>query len=101
MLMSAEAYRESLRARKPTVFVDGERIGSVADAPQLAPGVAAVARTYDMALAADLAPVMRAPLPGLSPGISDLVIEAAALGIDHTELVNRILNAALKRYAMI
>jgi len=41
------------------------------------------------------------PLPGLSPGISDLVIEAAAMGIDHTELVNRILEAALKRYNMI
>ena len=41
------------------------------------------------------------PLPGLSPGISDLVIEAAALGIDHAGLVNMILNAALKRYGMI
>ena len=41
------------------------------------------------------------PLPGLSPGISDLVIEAAAMGIDHTQLVNMILNAALKRYGMI
>jgi D-alanine-D-alanine ligase len=40
------------------------------------------------------------PLPGLSPGISDLVIEAAADGIDHTELVNRILNAAIERYAL-
>jgi D-alanine-D-alanine ligase len=41
------------------------------------------------------------PLPGLSPGISDLVIEAAADGIDHIELVNMILEAALKRYRMI
>lgn len=41
------------------------------------------------------------PLPGLTPGISDLVIEAAADGVDHTELVNRILNTALKRYRMI
>lgn len=41
------------------------------------------------------------PLPGLSPGISDLVIEAAADEIDHTELVNMILNTALKRYGMI
>lgn len=41
------------------------------------------------------------PLPGLSPGISDLVIEAAAVGIDHPELVNMILNTALKRYGMI
>ncbi len=41
------------------------------------------------------------PLPGLSPGISDLVIEAAALDLDHTQLVNMILNAALKRYGKI
>jgi D-alanine-D-alanine ligase len=41
------------------------------------------------------------PLPGLSPGISDLVIEAAADGIDHTELVNLILIAALRRYGML
>jgi D-alanine-D-alanine ligase len=40
------------------------------------------------------------PLPGLSPGISDLVIEAAAMGIEHTQLVNMILNAGLKRYGM-
>jgi D-alanine-D-alanine ligase len=41
------------------------------------------------------------PLPGLSPVISDLVIEAAGEGIGHTELVNMILDTALKRYAMI
>ena len=41
------------------------------------------------------------PLPGLSPGISDIVIEAAADGIDHTHLVNLILETALKRYGMI
>jgi D-alanine-D-alanine ligase len=41
------------------------------------------------------------PLPGLAPGISDLVIEAAAEGINHTELVNMILDTALKRYGMI
>jgi len=41
------------------------------------------------------------PLPGLSPIISDLVIEAAGAGIGHTELVNMILEAALKRYSMI
>jgi D-alanine-D-alanine ligase len=41
------------------------------------------------------------PLPGLSPGISDLVIEAAAIGMEHVELVNFILNAALKRYQLI
>lgn len=41
------------------------------------------------------------PLPGLAPKISDLVIEAEAAGISHAELVNMILNAALKRYEMI
>lgn len=41
------------------------------------------------------------PLPGLSPGISDIVIEAAAEGVEHAELVNMILNAALCRYGMI
>jgi len=41
------------------------------------------------------------PLPGLSPGISDIVIEAAAEGIDHPTLVNLILETALKRYGMI
>jgi D-alanine-D-alanine ligase len=41
------------------------------------------------------------PLPGLSPGISDIVIEAAADGIDHTSLVNMILQTAMKRYGMI
>jgi len=40
------------------------------------------------------------PLPGLSPGISDIVIEAQAEGIGHTELVNMILDTALKRYGM-
>ncbi len=41
------------------------------------------------------------PLPGLSPGISDIVIEAAAEGMGHTELVNLILETALKRYGML
>jgi len=41
------------------------------------------------------------PLPGLSPGISDIVIEAAADKINHTELVNMILNTALKRYGLL
>ncbi len=40
------------------------------------------------------------PLPGLSPGTSDLVIEAAAQGMGHTELVNLILDTALERYGL-
>ena len=38
------------------------------------------------------------PLPGLSPGVSDLVFEAEAGGMGHPELINGILNAALERY---
>lgn len=41
------------------------------------------------------------PLPGLSPGISDLVIEAAAEGVGHAHLVNMIVDTALKRYHII
>lgn len=40
------------------------------------------------------------PLPGLTPGISDLVIEAGAVGISHAELVNLILDEALDRYGI-
>ncbi len=86
MLMSAEAYRESLRRLRPTVFVDGERIGSVADAPQLAPGVAAVARTYEMALAADLAPVMQARLPGFDAPVNRMI----ALTHGTADLLNKL-----------
>lgn len=37
------------------------------------------------------------PLPGLYPGLSDLVLEAAAQGITYTELINAILDAAVAR----
>jgi D-alanine-D-alanine ligase len=40
------------------------------------------------------------PLPGLAPEISDLVIEANAVGISHTELVNLILEAAIMRHGL-
>ena len=36
--MSGADYRDSLRRYKPLVYVDGQRIDSVADAPQLQPG---------------------------------------------------------------
>jgi len=86
MLMSADAYRESLRRLKPIVFVDGERIASVADAPQLAPGVAAVARTYEMALAGDQAPVMQARLPGFEGPVNRMI----ALAHDTADLLNKL-----------
>ena len=40
------------------------------------------------------------PLPGLAPGISDLVIEAAAMDMSHTELVNLILETAIMRHGL-
>lgn len=50
MMMTAAEYRDSLRAYKPRVFVDGSRVESVADEPRLAPGIAAVGVSYDYAL---------------------------------------------------
>ena len=38
------------------------------------------------------------PLPGLSPKSGDLVLLAGMVGIDHAELVSRILAAAIERY---
>ncbi len=59
-LMGSDDYRESLRRLKPRVFVDGERIESVADAPQLRPGVNALGVSYDYARRPELAPLMTA-----------------------------------------
>jgi D-alanine-D-alanine ligase len=41
------------------------------------------------------------PLPGLSPGISDLVIAANADGISHDELIMMILQTALERHNLL
>jgi 4-hydroxybutyryl-CoA dehydratase / vinylacetyl-CoA-Delta-isomerase len=49
MLMTAADYRESLRAYEPRVFVNGQRLESVADEPLQAPGINAVGVTYDFA----------------------------------------------------
>jgi 4-hydroxybutyryl-CoA dehydratase/vinylacetyl-CoA-Delta-isomerase len=59
-LMSGADYRESLRRCKPRVFVDGQAIESVADAPSLQPGINALAVSYDFARDAKLAPLMTA-----------------------------------------
>jgi 4-hydroxybutyryl-CoA dehydratase/vinylacetyl-CoA-Delta-isomerase len=59
MLMTADAYRESLRRLKPQVYVDGRAVVSVADDPALAPGVNAVGLSYDFALREDTAVLMR------------------------------------------
>lgn len=60
MLMTADDYRESLRAYKPRVFVNGRAVDSVADEPLLAPGVNAVGITYDFAHKAEHRLVMTA-----------------------------------------
>ena len=60
MLMSGSDYRESLRRFRPRVYINGSQVRSVADEPLLAPGVNALALTYDYALREDLAPLMRA-----------------------------------------
>jgi 4-hydroxybutyryl-CoA dehydratase/vinylacetyl-CoA-Delta-isomerase len=49
VLLTAAEYRESLRAYSPRVFVDGERVESVADCPALEPGINAIGVTYDLA----------------------------------------------------
>src|SRR5688500_9222664 len=59
MLMSGDDYRESLGRYRPKVWLDGREVARVADEPRLAPGVNAVALTYDYALREDLAPLMR------------------------------------------
>ena len=49
MLMTAADYRESLRAYRPRVFLEGQAVVSVDDEPLLALGVAGVGVTYDFA----------------------------------------------------
>ncbi|MGH8728847.1 MAG: 4-hydroxyphenylacetate 3-hydroxylase family protein [Burkholderiales bacterium] len=60
MLMSSNDYRESLRAYSPVVYLNGQRVESVADEPAFAPGVAAIGVSYDYALSEDLHDLMLA-----------------------------------------
>ncbi|AEG92967.1 4-hydroxyphenylacetate 3-hydroxylase family protein [Ramlibacter tataouinensis] len=60
LLMTGDDYRESLRRYRPTVFVDGRRVDSVADDPALRPGINAIALTYDYAHKPEYAPLMTA-----------------------------------------
>ena len=60
MSMNATEYRESLRGYKPRVFVDGERVESVADCAALRPGINALGVSYDFARREELAPIMQA-----------------------------------------
>ena len=59
-LMDGKEFRESLRQYKPTVYVDGDLIESVVDAPSLQPRINALAVTYDFAHDPALAPLMLA-----------------------------------------
>jgi 4-hydroxybutyryl-CoA dehydratase/vinylacetyl-CoA-Delta-isomerase len=63
MLMSAAAYRESLRRYRPVVYVEGHRVDSVADEPLLAPGVNGLGVTYDFALREPTQAQMRTRVP--------------------------------------
>ncbi len=58
MFMSSADYRDSLRRLKPRVYLDGRAVESVADDPQLAPGVAAMGVSYDFALRNEYRPLM-------------------------------------------
>ncbi len=49
MMMTGDGYRESLRRFRPRVFVNGDLVDDVTAEPRLAPGVSAVAVTYDFA----------------------------------------------------
>jgi 4-hydroxybutyryl-CoA dehydratase / vinylacetyl-CoA-Delta-isomerase len=86
MLMSAEAYRESLRRYRPVVYVDGDRVDSVADEPRLAPGVAAVAKTYELALHDEAAPLMRAMVQGFDGPVNRMI----ALVHSGADLLNKL-----------
>lgn len=41
------------------------------------------------------------PLPGLTEALSDIVLEAEGAGISYAELINTILESALRRYGML
>ena len=47
LLMTGDDFRESLRAYRPRVYLDGRLVDSVADEPGFAPGINALALTYD------------------------------------------------------
>ncbi len=73
MLMSSADYRESLRDYRPTVYVDGRRVASVADEPLLAPGINAIGLTYDFALGEASQALMRTRAPGFDGSVNRLL----------------------------
>lgn len=62
-LLGADDYRSSLRELHPDVWVRGRRVDSVVDEPLLAPGVNAIATTYEMARRPELADPLVVELP--------------------------------------
>ncbi len=73
MLMSAAEYRDSLRAFRPRVFLNGTRVESVADDPRLAPGIAAIGVTYEFARRPELARVMTATEAGTGAAVNRML----------------------------
>jgi len=73
MLMSAADYRESLRRYRPVVYVDGQRIESVADEPLLAPGVNGIGVSYDYALRESTQALMRTQGPDFDGPINRML----------------------------
>src|SRR5262245_45286962 len=49
MLLTAAEYRESLREYAPRVYLDGELVGNIPDAPAFAPGINAIGVAYELA----------------------------------------------------
>jgi 4-hydroxybutyryl-CoA dehydratase / vinylacetyl-CoA-Delta-isomerase len=86
MFMSSKDYRESLRALKPNVYVQGRQVDSIADDELLAPGVNAIGLTYDYALREEFATIMRA---GGQPG-GDPVNRMIALTYSSSDLLNKL-----------
>ena len=91
-LMTGAEYRESLRAYRPVVFVDGRRVDSVVDEPALRPGVNAVAFTYDAAHDPSLAPLMTAVQASSGRTVNRMVHLGASAGdlLNKLEAVRRL-----------
>jgi 4-hydroxybutyryl-CoA dehydratase / vinylacetyl-CoA-Delta-isomerase len=86
MLMSAADYRESLRRYRPVVYVDGQRIDSVADEPLLAPGVNGIGVSYDFALRESTRALMRTQSPDFDEPINRLL----AIPRSSADLLNKL-----------
>ncbi|HVE51328.1 MAG TPA: 4-hydroxyphenylacetate 3-hydroxylase N-terminal domain-containing protein [Casimicrobiaceae bacterium] len=86
MLMSAADYRESLRRLRPTVYVDGRQVDSVADEPLLAPGVNAIAKSYDYALAESTQTLFRFDSPDFDGPINRMM----AIPRNSADLLNKL-----------